>query len=1106
MSGGGGGGGTGDIETVGDCTGPVCFEGTTGNALQFEGSTANGFETTLTATDPTDDRTVTLPNVTGTVALEQAIDARAYGVVCDGVTNDTLAIETAIAASNTTGAWVAFPAGTCAHTGTINPPAGASTIRVRGGPTTFSYSGSGWGWVLEQDYFSFEDVSLTIGASAKGMLLAERANYSTWDRGFLTLSAANPTAFGLVFHSTNGNYHQQLNALSFAGSPLRYNLVGSGFYNSNEITRLYCGTASPDACVAMTPLTAADFCVGSGDPYSCCTGAGTGTGTGLCTGDTEGGDGNLFTNVEMNNSASTDYAALLGASAKNNTFADLKCDSTGECINAVSTATGTLFVGGMIQSGGDATTKGVITALGGAVTSNAPNGLKIAGVTFSALSSDILNGTLHYCTDCQPTTNGNGQCTSGGTGSIARRLNGAWYCTDGVSLVGDCSGTDCFSASGTGGTLSFPTTSGAENRINFYDDIVSFINDYAEGSTDTYFKFGERSGGTVDPVVTMRNATGTPRLTIHGLGALTFEGTSFSTSVAAADPPANWTLTLPTTGGTNNYFLQTNGSGTTTWAQPDHGNLAGLSDDDHNQYTLKAGRAGTGNDTILSLAGTGTIYGSGATGQALTLRANDDDLTTGKINLATPVVDIYGTATADTTTTAVTADRSGISYSPSATFTGSGLNWLGFRWNPTMSLGSASSGFNLATGLSAEATVQVNSASFAPSQITYAVNSTITSTSSVSTVAPESVWTLRDANILQYTTTGTAAPSVGEAEIGLQHIPTVKNTSTGTFNWQDVIGFRSAPTISAVASGTTTIANRYGVHIADIIKAAAGGTETVTNNYGVDIAALSNGTTNIGLRNADTTVYVPITTTVGAAFTLTASETLQRVEATAARSSSTTTAINDGVADGQMFTIMNTDTTDNITVLDNANTVLGIDCVLKPGDTLTVIWDNTNSNWNKVNCSGNDSRQTKRMSATQALSSTTLSNITDLSSFNMATSGHYLITGRIIYTTSAAGADLALGFDLSSSFSSTIAVTTTCQITDPAAGASATSAWEFHSADATKLVSSDSAGPLSNLACHVNGYIKNGTSAGTLAVMGATNTAGTTTIELSSFITLERVS
>ena len=36
----------------------------------FEGATENEYETTLTVTDPTADRTITLPNATGTVALK----------------------------------------------------------------------------------------------------------------------------------------------------------------------------------------------------------------------------------------------------------------------------------------------------------------------------------------------------------------------------------------------------------------------------------------------------------------------------------------------------------------------------------------------------------------------------------------------------------------------------------------------------------------------------------------------------------------------------------------------------------------------------------------------------------------------------------------------------------------------------------------------------------------------------------------------------------------------------------------------------------------------------------------------------------------------------
>ena len=39
------------------------------NAIVFEGATADAYETTLTITDPTADRTITLPDATGTVAL-----------------------------------------------------------------------------------------------------------------------------------------------------------------------------------------------------------------------------------------------------------------------------------------------------------------------------------------------------------------------------------------------------------------------------------------------------------------------------------------------------------------------------------------------------------------------------------------------------------------------------------------------------------------------------------------------------------------------------------------------------------------------------------------------------------------------------------------------------------------------------------------------------------------------------------------------------------------------------------------------------------------------------------------------------------------------------
>jgi len=40
-----------------------------GSSITFEGSTSDAYETTLTVVDPTADRTITLPNATGTVVL-----------------------------------------------------------------------------------------------------------------------------------------------------------------------------------------------------------------------------------------------------------------------------------------------------------------------------------------------------------------------------------------------------------------------------------------------------------------------------------------------------------------------------------------------------------------------------------------------------------------------------------------------------------------------------------------------------------------------------------------------------------------------------------------------------------------------------------------------------------------------------------------------------------------------------------------------------------------------------------------------------------------------------------------------------------------------------
>jgi hypothetical protein len=68
-------------------------------SIVFEGATADAFETTLTVTDPTVDRTITLPNVTGTVAILDAAQTLSNKTL----TSDTLGSDLAAGGFKVTG-------------------------------------------------------------------------------------------------------------------------------------------------------------------------------------------------------------------------------------------------------------------------------------------------------------------------------------------------------------------------------------------------------------------------------------------------------------------------------------------------------------------------------------------------------------------------------------------------------------------------------------------------------------------------------------------------------------------------------------------------------------------------------------------------------------------------------------------------------------------------------------------------------------------------------------------------------------------------------------------------------------------------------------------
>ena len=69
----------------GTFTGAVTFDGA--SPIVLEGATANAHETTITVTDPTADRVLTLPDATGTVALTSDIPTSVNGTSDNIISN-----------------------------------------------------------------------------------------------------------------------------------------------------------------------------------------------------------------------------------------------------------------------------------------------------------------------------------------------------------------------------------------------------------------------------------------------------------------------------------------------------------------------------------------------------------------------------------------------------------------------------------------------------------------------------------------------------------------------------------------------------------------------------------------------------------------------------------------------------------------------------------------------------------------------------------------------------------------------------------------------------------------------------------------------------------
>lgn len=149
-------------------------------SLVFEGATANAFETTLAVTDPTADRTVTLPDVTGTVITTGDTGTVTSTMIADGtIVNGDINASAAIAdtklATISTAGKVSNSATTAASTNTAsaivardasgNFTAGTITAALTGNASTATALSSSRTFALTGDITGSVSSDLASGAS-----------------------------------------------------------------------------------------------------------------------------------------------------------------------------------------------------------------------------------------------------------------------------------------------------------------------------------------------------------------------------------------------------------------------------------------------------------------------------------------------------------------------------------------------------------------------------------------------------------------------------------------------------------------------------------------------------------------------------------------------------------------------------------------------------------------------------------------------------------------------------------------------------------------------------------------------------------------------------
>jgi hypothetical protein len=698
----------------------------------WEGSGDDGNETTLTVANPTGDRTITLPDATGTVALVAGSDTQVlfndggsalggdagltYNKSTDSLTiTGDLAVNGADITTTATGTATLFNT----NATTLNVGGAATTMTLGYNSTAASTTNISTGAVgatntktinVGTGGASGSETTVNIGSasSSNAIYVGSSGPSIVYDSSSFISSISNVNAFSSFARSTSYPRLRIFNpphASSVSGDPAAIDLYGSDT-----------GTSEPKTCNILPQVNnsvTSTVNIGGAISGNTLKINGTTGGTTTLSSDVTTGTVNLFSGVTTgtvnlaNGGASivevgsTIRSSQTTANVFNTTATTVNMAGAGTTVS-IGAATGTTTInnantvvtGDLAVNGADITT----TATGTATLFNTnATTLNVGGAATTA--------TIGYTGTASSTTNiSTGAVGSSNTKTVNLGTN-AGLGTINVNIGSDVLGTTTINSSTLAG-------SSANSTQNVFNTNHTVVNAFGAATTLT---MGATSGatttirgGTLVGNTTTQNVFNATATTVNAFGA----GTTVSIGAATGTTTINNANTVVTGDlAVNGANIITTSTGTATLFNT-------------NATTLNVGGAAT---TMTVGSSTATInLGSGTTGATINIKGNlVVEGTTTTVNSTTVTIDDINIVLADGVSVAASADGGGIT-----------LGTTGITWNYLHSATSWSSSqnINVATGK----TYKINSVDVLTAT---SLGSTVTSSSltAVGTIAT-GVW------------------------------------------------------------------------------------------------------------------------------------------------------------------------------------------------------------------------------------------------------------------------------------------------------------------------------------------------------------------------------